>query len=352
MKQAQLYDDSLSFEENKASGPFGGFADNSKPYQNLGEPKYDFFGVPVYSPFGIGAGPLPTAKYIQAVFGKGFDIATFKAVRTEAHPINPYPHVRPLKLSGDLHPGTEPVEVADSYKEPLAVANSLGVPSLAPNEWQPDMRKALQTPKKGQAVLVTLQGTARTEDPEDFVQDHVKGVDLIKQTGARIIELNLSCPNVIGHATLTCFDTPMTTRIVDAVRAAHPDIKLLIKLAYFTDKDALRDLIKHVGNKVDGITVINTIPAAIVNADGTDVFPKRHTAGVSGAPIKWAGLEMTRTLDALRTELDLDYNIVGMGGVLNADDFDEYMQAGADIVLSVTGAMWNPGLAAEIKLTL
>jgi dihydroorotate dehydrogenase (NAD+) catalytic subunit len=68
-KQVQLYDDRLDFEENKARGPFGDYAGGGPPYKDKGEPKYDFFGQPVYSPFGIGAGPLPSSRFIKAPAG-------------------------------------------------------------------------------------------------------------------------------------------------------------------------------------------------------------------------------------------------------------------------------------------
>jgi len=34
---------------------------------------------------------------------------------------------------------------------------------------------------------------------------------------------------------------------------------------------------------------------------------------------------------------------------MNAEDYQDYREAGADAVLSATGAMWNPYLAKEIK---
>ena len=352
MQQVQLYDDKLDFEENKAKGPFGDYAQTSGPYRNQGEPHYDFFGTPVYSPFGIAAGPLPTTKFIQATLDKGFDIVTLKSVRTDIFPLNPYPQVRPLQLMGDLKPDSSPkVQVAEEYSEPLAVANSFGIPSVRPPEWQPYMRESLKLPGKGQTLLVAFQGTARGEGRDAFVQDHVKGVELIKETGANIIEINLSCPNE-GEEVLACFDTDITERIVRAVREAHPDVKFMIKLAYFANHDQLKDLVKRVGNIVDGISAINTIPAAIVDKAGQEVFPGRPMAGVSGAPIKWAGLEMTWLLRDFREEFGYKYKIVSMAGVLSADDFHEYRKAGADTVMSVTGAMWNPNLAAEIKQSL
>jgi dihydroorotate dehydrogenase len=177
-------------------------------------------------------------------------------------------------------------------------------------------------------------------------------MELIKQTGSdHIIEINLACPNE-GEKVLACFDTDISTRIVTAVREANPDLKLLIKIAYFADYEQLKGLVKNIGNLVDGITAINTIPMPIVDKTGREVFPGRPAAGISGAPIKWAGLEMTRLLKQFREEFEYKYKIIGMGGVLSADDFHEYRGAGADIVMSVTGAMWNPNLAAEIKASL
>jgi dihydroorotate dehydrogenase (NAD+) catalytic subunit len=354
IKQVQLYDDQLDFGENKLRGPFGDYAQLGKPYHNQGEPQYDFFGTPVYSPFGIGAGPLPTPKFIQATLDKGFDIVTLKNVRTAVFPLNPYPHVRPVKIDGDVNPSlSETVEVANEYSSKLAVANSFGIPSVAPAEWQAHFRQADKLPQKGQVLLAAFQGIARGKGRDDFVQDHVHGVELIRQTGDHIIEINLACPNE-GEAVLACFDNEISTHIVQAVRAANPDLKFLIKLAYFANKNELKKLIKNVGDLVDGITAINTIPKHVVDPNGTDTFPDRlgGLAGISGAPVKWAGLEMTQALQQFRAEFGYDYKIVGMGGVLSAADFHEYRDAGADIVMSVTGAMWNPNLAAEIKASL
>jgi len=352
IQQVQLYDDRLDFEENKAKGPFGDYAKSGPIYQNQGEPKYDFFGTPVYSPFGIGAGPLPTPKFIRAALDHGFDIVTLKNVRTAVFPLNPYPQVRPVSIPGDLkvQPGTK-IQVADSYTDRLAVANSFGIPSVAPAEWQPYLRKSYKLPGKGQALLVSFQGIARGQGRDDFVQDHVRGIELIRETGNPVVEINLACPNE-GEKVLACFDTDISTRIVTAVREANPDLKFLIKIAYFADHEQLKGLIKKVGGLVDGITAINTIPMPIVDKDGKEVFPGRETAGISGAPIKWAGLEMTRLLKQFREEFGFKYKIVGIGGVLSAADFHEYRDAGADTVMSVTGAMWNPGLAAEIKASL
>jgi dihydroorotate dehydrogenase len=78
----------------------------------------------------------------------------------------------------------------------------------------------------------------------------------------------------------------------------------------------------------------------------------RLRAGICGAGIQWAGLDMVKRLDALRKKHNLDYEIIGIGGVATPADFQKYRDAGADIVQSVTAAMWNDNLAAEIKQAL
>ena len=102
---------------------------------------------------------------------------------------------------------------------------------------------------------------------------------------------------------------------------------------------------------VDGISAINTISAEIVDAQGKQALPGegRLRSGVCGNAIRWAGLEMTRRLVALRAELGQRFAVLGVGGVGSVDDYEEYREAGADAVMSATGAMWNPRLAQEIK---
>ena len=58
---------------------------------------------------------------------------------------------------------------------------------------------------------------------------------------------------------------------------------------------------------------------------------------------------MMRRLDTLRKAKGYTYEIIGVGGVMSAADYQEYRSAGADVVQSVTGAMWNQYLARDIK---
>jgi dihydroorotate dehydrogenase len=177
------------------------------------------------------------------------------------------------------------------------------------------------------------------------------GARLVKETGAKMCEVNFSCPNE-GTSNLLCFDIPRAAAIAAAIKEVFgDDVKLVTKMAYFGDQDQLATYVREVGSIVDGVSAINTISAEIVDTQGKQALPGegRLMSGVCGASIKWAGLEMTARLKALREEMHLTFSIVGVGGVLDASDYNAYRQAGADAVMSATGAMWNPQLAIEIK---
>jgi len=60
---------------------------------------------------------------------------------------------------------------------------------------------------------------------------------------------------------------------------------------------------------------------------------------------------MVQNLNKAKNKLNISKEgmaIIGVGGVFNISDFSKYIEAGADIVQSATGAMWNLNLASEI----
>ena len=352
MLHTPFYDPEKSYEDNLQKGPFGDFSDG-KVFENKGDPEYDFFGHKIYSPFGIPAGPLINGNFVQAALDKGFDIATYKTVRTKSHPCHTWPNVLSVEVPGDLTLELASGKlIADhNYHEPLSITNSFGVPSQDPTFWQEDLARVVQNVRKGQIVVGGFQGT-KTEDGniESYINDFRLAARLLKETGVKVIEVNLSCPNE-GTAHLLCFDIDRSMIVADAIKNEIGDMPLIVKTAYYKDDIALTEFVTKVGSIVDGISSINTIAAEIVDADGNQALPGegRLRSGVCGHSIKWAGLSMVTRLKALREKLHMKYTIIGVGGVTTAVDFQEYRESGADIVLSATGAMWNPYLPQEIK---
>ena len=98
-------------------------------------------------------------------------------------------------------------------------------------------------------------------------------------------------------------------------------------------------------------STINTISAKLVDANGNQALPGagRDRSGVCGNAIRGAGLDMVVRLAAIREKLGLDFAINGVGGVVSPADYQAYRDAGADSVMSATGAMWDAELAHKIK---
>lgn len=353
-----FYNPKKSYEENFKEGPFGVFAsgevvENDLSAQAGGKPQFDFFGFQINSPFGIPAGPLINGKFAQAALDKGFDIVTYKTVRGTKYPCHPFPNVLSVKIDGDL---TEDIAndglIADNnYHEPLSITNSFGVPSFDPEFWQKDIAEVLKNMREGQILVGAFQGTKKEgQGVEDYVNDFKKTAKMLRDLGVKVIEVNLSCPNE-GTNNLLCYDTERSVKVLKAIKEEIGNTPLIIKISYFKDDSVLENFVKEVGNIADGISAINTISAKIVDENGNQALPGegRLRSGVCGHAIKWAGLNMVKRLKKLREELGYSFTIVGVGGVITPDDFFEYKDAGADIVMSATGAMWNPYLAKEIK---
>jgi dihydroorotate dehydrogenase (NAD+) catalytic subunit len=353
MLHIPFYDPKKSYEENLKEGPFGAFVDEVAYAQGSGEPKYEFLGEKVYSPFGIPAGPLINSNFCKAAFEKGFDICVYKTVRSDVFPCHSFPNILSVKVTGDLtlEKAQGKLLVDDNYVEPLSITNSFGVPSRNTKTWQEDVRRAITYAKAGQVLILGFMGTVReNQTEEEFIADYVLTAKKAVETGVKILEVNLSCPN-IGNKGLVCYNLDMTEKICRAVRKEINNTPLILKVGYYKSYEDVKKLSQIADKYAQAVSAINTIPANVVDEEGNQALPgdNRLLSGICGASIKWAGLEMVEKLKKARSEINSSFKIIGVGGVMTPGDFKEYINKGADFVMSATGAMWNPYLAKEIK---
>ena len=185
-----FYDVSRSYEDNYEQGPFGAFAEALKDGNGADAAGTTsegasegalatFLGQPVNLPFGIPAGPLLNSRFTTAAFHMGFDLATYKTVRSRAWGCNPFPNVlavHPKSADGSLTPGSAELDegvLADTnYEQPISISNSFGVPSQSPDVWQPDMRAAIEAAGHEDVVIVAVSNA------DDFA-----GVDHVGESG-------------------------------------------------------------------------------------------------------------------------------------------------------------------------
>ncbi len=344
-----FYDPLLSYEDNYEQGPFGAFEHApATPVNTLHTSR--FLNLEVNLPFGIPAGPLLNAKFVKAAFAYGFDLCVYKTVRTKAHKSHPLPNVLSIHPQGKLSANLDTVLADKNYTSPISITNSFGVPSFDPEVWQSDMAEAVSAAQQGQYVIGSFQGTPGNSS--SIEQDYALAARLVNETGAPILEANLSCPNE-GANKLLCFDFDKVERLAKEIKNAVPDKPLLLKLAYFANDNDVLPLLQKLDGVVDGYSTINTLSAYPVDEHGQPALGQnRPSGGVCGDAIRWAGLDMVQRLCRLRQQLNHHFSIVGVGGVSTADHYQQYRAAGADAVMSATGAMWNPHLALEIKQSI
>lgn len=344
-----FYDPTRTYEDNLAEGPFGVPADAVATRAGT----VPLWGERVTTAFGIPAGPLVGSAACAAAFRAGFDVNVYKTVRTRAHRAHPFPNTLAVHLDGDLTPQTPmPLLADDDWERASSISNSFGVPSADPDVWQPDMARAAAAAGPGQLLVGSFQGTVGSGDGsvESYVADHVVAARLVKETGVRAMEMNLSCPNE-GTNRLLCFDAPLVARIARAVKEEIGDVPLVLKLAYFAEDAALEELVAATDGVVDGYAAVNTMPARLVDDAGAQALPGegRAVSGVCGRAIRWAGLEMTARLARLREHRASRVRLIGVGGVLSVEDRAAYVDAGADVVMSATGAMLDPSLGRAVR---
>ena len=351
-----LYDPDKTYDDNFKNGPF--LSQPVKTYVNTGQPEYSFLGKKLYSPFGIPAGPLLNSNHVKATFELGFDVVCYKTQRSEPFGCNQFPNVLFLDIDGDLtlEKASKPlVGYPTINKDPkdISITNSFGNPSSGPEYWVDDLKQAISYQKDGQLLIMSVVGTIKPGFGQaEYYKDFAATAEIAAKAGAQAIEVNLSCPNVANEAVI-CYSKDADVSICGQVKERIGNVPLIAKLGYFSaDQQALlEDIVQSLAPYVSAFSVINTISGPVVDENGDQALPgpNRLYSGICGKSIKWAGLDMVGRLDAIRQNNGLDFEIIGVGGVMQPADFEEYLASGADVVQSATAAMWNPNLAAEIK---
>ncbi|MDO8460832.1 MAG: hypothetical protein Q7S38_00135 [bacterium] len=352
MKPA-FYDHTISYEDNFEKGP-PILYQKVHPKKRAIKKKSRFLGFDVNLSFGIPPGPLLNSKFMKAAFDWGFDVSTYKTVRANIFPCHPFPNVLYVEPPKELHPDKTPRLIARQTTkrnaEKFSITNSFGVPSKKPQEWQRDVKKALSHVGDGQLMILSFMGTVReNQTQQEFIDDFAKAAKYSFETGVKVVEANLSCPN-IGNEGLVCYNLEVTRKVCKAIRKVIGKTPLILKVGYYKDEKSLVELAKIANEYAQAVAAINTLQIEVVDKNGNQALPgkNRLRSGVCGASIKWAGLEMTYKLNRLRKNNKYDFAVVGIGGVMTPKDYFEYKKAGADLVQSATAAMWNPHLAYEI----
>lgn len=344
-----IYDPSLSYTENVNEGPFfnGDFIEREMPKNDTW---VDFLGHRVASPIGVPAGPLLNSKWTTLSAQLGFDVLTYKTIRSSEYEGHPLPNILFVdtegQLSGERMGETLRVALEKPKKmEDLGITNSFGMPSSSREFLVEDIARANKDIAEGQVLIISVVGTPR--EGEDFVEDFVRTAQIAASAGAQIIEANFSCPNVVSGEGNICYNPESVFKIASQIVKAIGDIPLIIKVGYYADSIVLQKvLIAAARAGVRAVCGINTIGMKVVDQYGNPALGEnRLKSGVCGEPIQAAALDFVKRAVDINDKEKLNLEIIGVGGITLPGHFDAFIYEGAKIAMSATGMMWDPYLA-------
>lgn len=186
----------------------------------------------------------------------------------------------------------------------------------------------------GVPVIVNIAGNS----PEEYAMLAQK-LDVL---GVHAIEINISCPNVKmgGLAFGTCADS--AAQVVRAVkkRTSKPVITKLSPNV--TDITEIALAVEEAGS--DALSLINTLLGMKIDIHRQQPVLGNITGGLSGPAVRPVAVRMV-----YQVAQKVHIPIIGMGGIMCAEDAIEFVLAGASAVAVGTGSFRNPRLAETIS---
>ncbi len=159
--------------------------------------------------------------------------------------------------------------------------------------------------------------------------------------GVSGLEMNISCPNVKRGGIVFGTNPQMAYRLVRAVRKATA-LTLIVKLSpNVTDIASMAKSVEEGG--ADAVSLVNTFRAMAVNIHTKKPELGNTIGGLSGPAIKPIALRMVWEVSRA-----VKIPVIGMGGIMNAQDALEFILVGASAIQIGTANLVNPKTGIEV----
>jgi len=173
------------------------------------------------------------------------------------------------------------------------------------------------------------------------IEEYIEMTEFLQNTNCDIIELNLSCPNVKEG----CMAFGSSIKGIESVVSATRKVSkkpLWVKLTPNTT--SITDTAKAAENAgADAVSLVNTFLGLAIDLQSRRPILRNNYGGLSGPAIKPIALRMVN--EVYRS---VSIPVIGMGGIMNAQDALEFIIAGASAVQIGTANLVNPYACNDI----
>jgi dihydroorotate dehydrogenase len=281
---------------------------------------------------GLAAGLDKNARCIDGLAGLGFGFIEVGTVTPKGQPGNPKPRMFRLPR-------------ADALINRLGFNND-GLEAFIANVKRSSFRE------RGRILGLNIGKNASTPI-ENAIGDYVVCLDGVYPY-ADYVTVNISSPNTANLRSLQSDEAldgllgAIAQRRQALAREHGKRVPVFVKIAPDLDAaqvDIIAATLKRHG--MDGVVATNTTIAR----DAVKGLPHaEETGGLSGAPVLEAS---NRVIGQLRAALGKGFPIIGVGGVMSAQDAVSKIRAGADVVQIYTGLIYRgPQLVFDAALAI
>jgi dihydroorotate dehydrogenase (NAD+) catalytic subunit len=218
------------------------------------------------------------------------------------------------------------------FETPCGMLNAIGLENVGVEAFIE--KKVPSLSKLEIPVLANIYG--HTVDAYGLLAERLDGIEALAG-----IEINISCPNVKQGGVAFGTDARMAHKVVQTVRRRYGGYVMVKLSPNVTDITEIAKSAEDAG--ADGISLINTLTGMAIDIHSRKPRIANITGGLSGPAIRPVAVRMVwQVAQAVKVP------VIGIGGIMRAEDALEFIIAGASAVQVGTANFVNPHTTMEI----
>ncbi len=223
-------------------------------------------------------------------------------------------------------------EIPRIIETPSGILNAIGLANVGVDVFVRDKLPFLRT--LSSPIIANVAGSIEEE--------YIAVVEKLESfSGISGYEINISCPNV-KHGGLSFGTDPAMVESLTGKLRAKTKLPLIIKLTPNVTDIAVIAKAAEAGG-ADAVSCINTLIGMVIDTKQKKIVLANKTGGLSGPAIRPIAVAMT-----YKVARSIQIPVIGIGGIMTADDALQFLLAGASAIQVGTGTFVDPSIPKQV----